>query len=105
MKQHSYNSYNITLQHNLARFKVLKSREDDLDAEESVEVEDLRTELNLGEKMFPQTQTIYNFVDYLVVPSLVYELGFFNLVNKRIPENIKIQIVVLCRSSRIHFYR
>jgi sterol O-acyltransferase len=86
MKQHSYTAYNIDLHHKLIRYERLKSIEGGakkidtelytLDQEEINEMNDLCTELNAGEKMFPANQTLYNFIDYLAVPALVYELHF-----------------------------
>ena len=80
MKQHSYTSYNISLQYKLRRMIELSDREKKKDCalhlEEQEELADLQDELSRGGKMFPNNQTLGNFCDYLVVPSLVYELGY-----------------------------
>jgi len=80
MKQHSYTAYNISLHYKLRRLKDLKKqdRDDDGDLhdEEIAEMDDLQDELSRGGAMFPANQTILNFIDYLIVPALVYELGY-----------------------------
>jgi sterol O-acyltransferase len=80
MKQHSYTSYNIALQYKLRRLIELSEREKKEDCvlhqEEQEELSDLQDELTRGGDMFPKNQTIRNFCDYLLVPSLVYELGY-----------------------------
>jgi sterol O-acyltransferase len=37
---------------------------------------DIEKELSLGGEPFPQNQTLWNFFDYLLVPSLVYEQSY-----------------------------
>ena len=37
---------------------------------------DLQVELCKGSTMFPENVTFWNFADYLLVPSLVYELEY-----------------------------
>jgi sterol O-acyltransferase len=80
MKQHSYTSYNIALQYKLRRMNELSDREKKGDSilqqEEQEEYHHLKDELSRGGEMFPKNQTVRNFCDYLVVPSLVYELGY-----------------------------
>ncbi|KAJ3313335.1 hypothetical protein HDV04_002141 [Boothiomyces sp. JEL0838] len=80
MKQHSYNSYNISLTFKKNRYAklLLLSKKDDytLSEDESLEMDILADELTRGEKPFPSNQTIANFFDYLLVPTLVYELHF-----------------------------
>ncbi|KAJ3273348.1 hypothetical protein HDV01_004565 [Terramyces sp. JEL0728] len=80
MKQHSYNSYNIALTFKKNRYaKLLNiSKKEDyiLSEDETLEMEILADELTRGDKPFPSNQTFANFLDYLLVPSLVYELHF-----------------------------
>ncbi|KAJ3323272.1 hypothetical protein HDV06_002039 [Boothiomyces sp. JEL0866] len=80
MKQHSYNSYNISLtfkKNRYAKLLLLSKKEDyTLSEDETLEMEILADELTRGEKPFPSNQTIANFFDYLLVPTLVYELHF-----------------------------
>ncbi|KAJ3372374.1 hypothetical protein HDU91_003614 [Kappamyces sp. JEL0680] len=80
MKQHSYTSYNIELQYKLRRLKALQEREkktnEALDEEELEEMLDIHAELTRGGEMFPKNQSLFNFFDYLLVPTLVYELGY-----------------------------
>jgi sterol O-acyltransferase len=80
MKQHSYSSYNIELQHRLRRYQALliqqKQNDISLEQEEMDEMDDIERELNLGGKLFPRNQTLWNFFDYLLVPTLVYELEY-----------------------------
>jgi sterol O-acyltransferase len=84
MKQHSYTSYNIELWRKLNRYNELNNAANDVKKVDTVELSsdqveemtELYTELNSGQKMFPANQTILNFIDYLAVPSLIYELHF-----------------------------
>ena len=75
MKLHSYNAYNIDL-----HFKKLRSKElllqTELSPDEKQEKEDLEEELSTGLMKFPRNQTIGNFWDFLLVPTLVYELYY-----------------------------
>lgn len=80
MKQHSYTSYNIDLHYKLAKlkaFKALEKKEDGVLSESDIiELNDLEAELNRGGATFPANQTLPNFFDFLLVPTLVYELGY-----------------------------
>lgn len=80
MKQHSYSSYNIELQHRLRRHQALTSQQKQndvsLEQDEIDEMIDIEKELHLGGSRFPSNQTLWNFFDYLLVPTLVYELEY-----------------------------
>ena len=75
MKLHSYSSYNIDLHYKKLRSKELRFQSD-LSPEEKEEKEDLKEELTAGLLKFPKNQTISNFWDFLLVPTLVYELYY-----------------------------
>jgi hypothetical protein len=76
MKQHSYTSYNIDLQHKLRRFKSLKARyegnkkadDEELSEEEIQEMHDLNAELCGGGDIFPANQTLFNF--FVCIPNV-----------------------------------
>ena len=42
----------------------------------AVEMQELEKELTKGNTTYPQNQTFANFIDYLLVPTLVYELEY-----------------------------
>lgn len=78
MKQHSYTSYNIELATKNQRLKSLteaskKKNSADLNLEEMVQLE---KELIKETVKFPENITFVNFTDYLLVPTLVYELEY-----------------------------
>lgn len=96
MKQHSYMAYNNEMLTKHTRLQKLQNRMDVLagnmkklgdDAPELLQLNEeweqskqqaqgLQTELCKGSTMFPENVTFANFVDYLLVPSLVYELEY-----------------------------
>ncbi|TPX66715.1 hypothetical protein SpCBS45565_g04314 [Spizellomyces sp. 'palustris'] len=96
MKQHSYMAYNNEMLYRNAKFMECENRMDKIagkmkklgdDAPElealNIEWEklrrkaqDLQVELCKGNTKFPENVTFLNFVDYLLVPSLVYELEY-----------------------------
>lgn len=88
MKMHSYTALNGDLSVKLKRLRQLKqklpqlisaNKEKEKDAEiEHVEAEMafLEGELVLGSTHFPNNVTVMNFLDYLLVPSLVYWMEY-----------------------------
>ncbi|KAI8922735.1 MBOAT, membrane-bound O-acyltransferase family-domain-containing protein [Entophlyctis helioformis] len=89
LKQHSYYAYNTELHFKLDRLHSLRaqlsaSKKDDDKLPESddainamqIQVADLEHELVKPSVAFPANITFYNFFDYLLVPTLVYELEY-----------------------------
>ncbi|RKO91459.1 MBOAT, membrane-bound O-acyltransferase family-domain-containing protein, partial [Blyttiomyces helicus] len=96
MKQHSYLSYNRSMCHKDAKLRALQRQMDDiagrmkqLDDDDSAlpdleqewnvlrtNAEDLQVELCKGKTRYPANVTVANFTDYLLVPTLVYELEY-----------------------------
>ncbi|KAJ3163797.1 hypothetical protein HDU88_006290 [Geranomyces variabilis] len=96
MKQHSYMSYNNEMLFKHTKVQTYKNRMDKIAAElkkladdspehETLNAEweqckdkaqDTQVELSKGDTTFPANVTFLNFADYLLVPSLVYELEF-----------------------------
>ncbi|KAI9088740.1 MBOAT, membrane-bound O-acyltransferase family-domain-containing protein [Phlyctochytrium arcticum] len=96
MKQHSYMEYNNEMLHKHHRLKRRQKRMDEiagelkkisedtqevLDLNEEWEMckaqaQELQVELCKGNTMFPANVTIANYADYLLVPTLVYELEY-----------------------------
>ncbi|KAJ3002016.1 hypothetical protein HKX48_002568, partial [Thoreauomyces humboldtii] len=97
MKQHSYLSYNIEMLFKHIRVQAFKIEMDRLAAEIKKEEDqdgtvvrdkngkwetcrqramETQVELCKGSTMFPENVTFANFADYLLVPSLVYELEY-----------------------------
>jgi hypothetical protein len=92
MKQHSYNDYNRELLFKSRHLVKLQAKRDNLlkhkdeASEEEMknlveiesDIEDLQSELKPSEKSeFPKNITFSNYLDYLVVPTLVYGMCFF----------------------------
>jgi sterol O-acyltransferase len=87
MKQHSYMSTNTTLHIKFHRLRKLekeyedfKSRDCTCSAEkrESLqkEIQSLQKALYHSTTTFPNNLTLKNFLDYLVIPTLVYEVEY-----------------------------
>jgi sterol O-acyltransferase len=86
MKMHSYTALNGDLSVKLKRLQHLKSElphlikenklsKDELDHTEA-EIRFLEEEMVHGNTKFPNNVTIMNFLDYLLVPSLVYWMEY-----------------------------
>lgn len=83
LKQHSYSSYNIELNTKHHRFKEIQSlvgkakkSETPVDQKWLDEIKELAAELQKDSVSFPNNVTFLNFVDYLALPTLVYELEY-----------------------------
>lgn len=86
MKMHSYTSLNGDLSVKYWRLKALKEQipkqiakkiEDDPDLKNmEAEKEFLEEELQHGNTRYPNNVTLTNYLDYLIVPSLVYALEY-----------------------------
>ena len=87
MKVHSYISCNAEFE--LFRREVgrlegsMKKQEGDC-LETKQQIETLKLEMSKGSTTFPENMTLANYVDYLLVPTLVYELEYPRTDNIRI---------------------
>ncbi len=72
---------------------------------------DIEKELSLGGEPFPQNQTLWNFFDYLLVPSLVYEQSYprtsryLLMLLLKLIWLIKVSLVVLFWKSFLYHMR
>lgn len=86
MKMHSYTALNGDLSVKLKRAKQLKNELPKLIAENKISKEDidhieaeisfLQEEMVHGNTRYPENVTITNYLDYLLVPSLVYWMEY-----------------------------
>lgn len=78
MKQHSYTSYNLELAYKNVRLNKLIDLQKKEDSSEDYEGEiiELEKELTKDTVSFPNNITVWNFTDYLLIPTLVYELEY-----------------------------
>lgn len=75
MKQHSYLAVNREMGIKLQRWTILYGMEQRT-KEEDEELVELERDLQNGKTRFPNNVTFGNFLDFLVVPTLVYELEY-----------------------------
>ncbi|KAI8896577.1 MBOAT, membrane-bound O-acyltransferase family-domain-containing protein [Globomyces pollinis-pini] len=80
MKSYSYNSYNINLHYRLIRYHALQNQslvDIHISNDLLTERDDLFLELTTEHGgFFPSNLTFTNFIDFQLVPSLVYEIKF-----------------------------
>lgn len=107
MKMHSYSEYNGELSEKLREVEQLKLREAQLlkkdevdgDDQELIQVhmliEELEADLKPLKVRYPENVTFMNFVDYLLCPTLVYELEYPRTENIRIPYVVEKSLATL----------
>ncbi len=82
MKQHSYLSTNRDMEMTYRQISRLEGqlKKTDLPAEEKATVEaeiaSLKSEITTGTTQYPANVSTKNFVDYMLVPTLVYDLEY-----------------------------
>ena len=77
MKIHSYITNNLELEYYRREVdKFVGDSKKDSDKEASAKIDALKSELKKGNTQFPNNVSLYNFWDYLLIPTLVYELEY-----------------------------
>jgi sterol O-acyltransferase len=78
LKQHSWTSSNIELTYKNLRLKELidSSKKHDSAQDHNDEIQHLKHELIHENVTFPNNITFYNFTDYILIPTLVYEMEY-----------------------------
>jgi sterol O-acyltransferase len=78
LKQHSWTASNIELTYKNLRLNELinSSKKHDSAQNHNDEIQHLKSELNHEKVTFPNNITFYNFTDYILIPTLVYEMEY-----------------------------